>query len=297
MILPPARALPPAHSPLASSTASSSTRLAGWTSIAVAVALAGCAGASGPNPDIERARTEVNRVAAEPVVSQRAPLELKAASDTVEQADAQWRDKGNSEEARHRAYLASQRAAIAEQVARAREADERIKTANMQVDRARLSAAQAEATTQALRADAADARAAALEAQLREIEATKTDRGLLVTLGDLLFQTGRADLLPNSYARIDRLANFLRQNTDRRLIVEGHTDSVGGDALNLALSQRRAEAVRAALVQRGVDPSRISTYGYGKAYPVADNSSAEGRAMNRRVEVLIADERGTLRPR
>jgi outer membrane protein OmpA-like peptidoglycan-associated protein len=239
-----------------------------------------------------------------PVVTQRAPLELKQAVDTVEQADRRWRDDGDREEAQHDAYLAERRAAIAENYARARDADENIKLANATADKQRLEArtreatvARQEANQQAQRADSADERVRQLEARVRDIQAQQTERGLLVTLGDVLFETGKAQLLSPAFPRLDKLAEFLRQYPDRRLLIEGYTDSVGSDSYNLELSQRRAEAVRLALIQRGIDPGRIAIRGYGESYPVADNANTEGRALNRRVEVVITDERGNLRPR
>jgi outer membrane protein OmpA-like peptidoglycan-associated protein len=274
------------------------------TALGVAALLAGCAGPEGPNPDIERARSEVNRTAAMPVVAKHAPLELKRASDTVEQADREWREDGDSDEARHDAYVAAQNAAIAQNYALARDAEEQIKLANSTADKQRLDArtreaalARQEASTQAQRAAAADARVQELESRLRSIEAQQTERGLLVTLGDVLFETGKAELLAPAFPKLDRLAEFLRQYPDRRLLVEGYTDSVGEESYNLQLSQRRAESVRLALAQRGIGPDRITTRGYGESYPVANNATSEGRALNRRVEVVITDDRGTLRPR
>ncbi|HRO59394.1 MAG TPA: OmpA family protein [Burkholderiaceae bacterium] len=252
----------------------------GAAQLGLVAVLAACAGPEGPNPDIERARAEVNRVAAMPVVTQHAPLELKEAIDTVERGDREWREDGDTDEARHDAYLAEGRAAVAANYARARDADQQIERVKASADAQRLEARTREA-----------------EARLAEIEARQTERGLLVSLGDVLFETGRAELLPPAYPRLDRLAEFLRQHPDRHLLVEGYTDSVGSDSSNLALSERRANAVRMALLQRGVEPQRITTRGYGESYPVADNSNAEGRAMNRRVEVVITDAQGILRPR
>lgn len=290
----------------------------GAVSLGVVAWLSGCAAPEGPNPDIEQARSEVERVAAMPIVTQHAPLELKQALDSVEHADREWRDDGDRGEAQHDAYIAAQRAAIAEHLARSRDADQRIQLANATADRARLEARSREAAAarreasqqaqvaaaQAQRAAAADQRARAaneqvrqLEARMREIEAQQTERGLLVTLGDVLFETGKSELLPTAAPRLDKLAEFLRQYPDRRLLVEGYTDAVGSEDYNLQLSQRRAEAVRMALVQRGIDPLRITTRGYGESYSVADNSSAEGRALNRRVEVVITDGNGNLRAR
>ena len=111
------------------------------------------------------------------------------------------------------------------------------------------------------------------------------------------FEFGKADLLSAAGPRLDKLATFLKQFPERRLLVEGYTDSIGSASYNLELSRRRAIAVQAALVQRGIAPDRILTQGYGKEYPVANNATAEGRAMNRRVEVIITDDQGVLRGR
>lgn len=283
--------------------------------LGVAALLSACAGPQGPNPSIERARAEVDRVAAMPVVTEHAPLELKQAIDSIDRADREWREDGDGDEARHDAYVAERHAAIAENLARSRDADEKIKLANATADKQRLEAnrreaasARQDANAQAQQAAAAQQQASAqaaaanerirqLESQLRQIEAQQTERGLLVTLGGVLFETAQAELLPIATSRLDNLAAFLRENPDRRLLVEGYTDSVGNDGYNMELSQRRADSVRRALVLRGIDPARISTRGYGENFAIADNASPEGRALNRRVEVMITDRNGNLRPR
>jgi outer membrane protein OmpA-like peptidoglycan-associated protein len=140
-------------------------------------------------------------------------------------------------------------------------------------------------------------RLASMETRIIEIEGKQTDRGILVTLGDVLFEFGKADLLPVAEPRLDRLASFLKQFPEKKLLVEGYTDSIGSDSYNRELSRRRAEAVHAALIRRGVDPSRMVVEGYGKSYPVADNANPTGRQMNRRVEVVVSDDKGNLRPR
>ena len=123
---------------------------------------------------------------------------------------------------------------------------------------------------------------------MAELKAQQTERGMVLTLGDVLFDSGKAELHSGAMPTIDRLAEFMRENPDRKLQVEGYTDSIGSDDLNLGLSQRRADAVRAALVQRGVDGARIATRGFGKAKPVASNDTTAGRQLNRRIEIVIA---------
>ena len=132
--------------------------------------------------------------------------------------------------------------------------------------------------------DRAEAERARRAAEL----AKQSDRGLVLTLGDVLFESGRAELTNGAFRTVDRLVAFMRDHPERSLQVEGYTDSVGGNALNLALSQRRANTVRAALVSHGVEGSRITAKGMGKASPVASNDTAEGRHRNRRVEARIS---------
>ncbi|GAB2487707.1 OmpA family protein [Comamonas humi] len=268
-----------------------------------ALALSAC-GARGPLTELESARADVNRTASNPEVARRAPLELKNATDTLARADRVWNDDGDRAEAENLAYLARKRAETAEAITRARDADDKTRDARAQADRLRLDArtreaeaARGDARAAQSQAEQANARAAALEARLKELQAQQTERGLLVTLGDVLFEFGKAQLLPTAGQRLDQLANFLRQYPDRKLLIEGHTDSVGSSAANQTLSERRAQSVQQALVARGVDPSRITARGYGKDYPVASNGTAEGRALNRRVEVVIADDKGNLRSR
>ena len=301
------------------------------TSLIAVGLLAACA-STAPLPALENARSAVSTAAGDPAVNQYAQLELKQATDALAKADRQWADDHDASETNHLAYLATQRAEIATNTARSRQLDANIKQAGGDADRIRLQARTQEADQARMRADAqarnaqlaqqqamnAEQRAAqqqanataamaqasaaqdqvrALQAQLRDMEAQRTERGLLVTLGDVLFAFNKAELSAQAGPRLDKLANFLKQFPDRKLLIEGYTDSVGSESYNQELSERRAMAVRDALVQRGVDTSRIGARGYGKAYPVADNASPEGRAMNRRVEIVIADEKGTLRGR
>lgn len=148
-----------------------------------------------------------------------------------------------------------------------------------------------EADRNAEYARTAEERAKALERELADLKGKKTDRGVVVTMGDVLFDTGKATLKPGAYATIDRLATVLKEDTARKVMIEGHTDSVGSDEYNQSLSERRAASVQAALFERGVEASQISTVGKGESTPVASNDNAAGRQQNRRVELVFQDDR------
>jgi outer membrane protein OmpA-like peptidoglycan-associated protein len=147
--------------------------------------------------------------------------------------------------------------------------------------------ARADAASQAQQADAARAAAAELQQQINGLQAKVTDRGLVLTLGDVLFTSGSANLNARGDSHLAKLAEFLNKYGSRTALIEGHTDNVGGQDYNLGLSQRRADAVKAYLVNQGIDASRLSASGKGKDSPIADNSTAIGRQENRRVEVII----------
>ncbi|MCH8538320.1 MAG: OmpA family protein [Alkalimonas sp.] len=137
-------------------------------------------------------------------------------------------------------------------------------------------------------ADASAATSADLRAQIAELNARPTDRGLVVTLGDVLFDTGQANLKGGSSNHLEKLAQFLNTHPERNALIEGHTDNVGSADYNVLLSQRRADAVKAFLVAEGIAGSRLDASGKGLDIPLASNASAEGRQQNRRVEVIIS---------
>jgi outer membrane protein OmpA-like peptidoglycan-associated protein len=141
-----------------------------------------------------------------------------------------------------------------------------------------------------LRADASQLRADSLEAQLADLKVKKTERGLVLTLGDVLFDTNRSTLKSGAYGTLDRLATALRENAGRKVLIEGHTDSVGSDETNQELSQRRAQAVQLALAQRGVSGDQITAMGKGENFPIAGNDDANGRQSNRRVELIFTED-------
>jgi outer membrane protein OmpA-like peptidoglycan-associated protein len=144
---------------------------------------------------------------------------------------------------------------------------------------------------------AAQARAAQLEAQLSDLQAKKTERGLIITIGDVLFATDQATLTSAGMATVRKLADVLAQNPERTVLVEGFTDSTGTSTHNQGLSERRAAAVASALTGMGIGRERVAMRGYGEAYPVAPNDTAANRQLNRRVEIVLSNEGAAIPPR
>jgi outer membrane protein OmpA-like peptidoglycan-associated protein len=138
----------------------------------------------------------------------------------------------------------------------------------------------------------AQARTDELETQLRDMNARKTERGMVVTIGDVLFETNASQLRTDGLRSLDKLVEFMKRYPQRSALIEGFTDSVGSADHNQVLSGRRADAVQAAIVERGIDRARLGTRGYGESHPVAGNDSSSGRQLNRRVEIVLSDATG-----
>ena len=135
----------------------------------------------------------------------------------------------------------------------------------------------------------AQAESQRLAAELENLQAAQTSRGIVLTLDDVLFDTGKAQLKTGAQRSLDQIAAFLSENPERRVQIEGFTDSQGTDDYNLELSQSRADAVAMAIIQRGIDAQRVRALGYGEGYPVASNTTAGSRQLNRRVEIIVSN--------
>ena len=270
--------------------------------------VAGCGGPPKANLRLTEARDAYAEAADDPVIASNAPVALQEAEEALNRAITVWQDQEGTEVVDHYAYVARQRVRIAREIAAARAAEkevEQVRNERQQVvlearaaeaERAQREAERQRAEAEAARAaaEAALARAQELAQQVNELEAELTRRGLVLTLGDVLFDTGQATLKPGADRTVNALVTFLNENPERSVLIEGFTDEVGSEASNLDLSQRRADAVRAALVERGIAGTRIRTRGYGEAYPVASNATAAGRQQNRRVEIVISDPQGEI---
>jgi outer membrane protein OmpA-like peptidoglycan-associated protein len=247
--------------------------------------LAACAAEPQHSDQLERARVATEALSQEPLAQQAAADDLAAARNNLQQADTALQQKRPITEVDHLAYLAERHAQAGEARVAAAHAQAQVSNAALDRNRVLLEARAREAQN-------AKDQLAAAQQQLADLKAKQTDRGMVVTMGDVLFDTGRATLKPGSMAVLDRLAAYLQSNPRTRLIVEGHTDSTGSVATNEELSQRRADAVASALIERGVAAQNLRAVGKGEDLPVASNATAAGRQQNRRVEVIFSDPDG-----
>ncbi|WP_077035597.1 OmpA family protein [Pelomonas sp. KK5] len=294
---------------------------------AMALALSACSSLQADNPTLMDAHAAYNAAAGDPATQEYAGGEMLQAKAALDRADRAYSEHEQPRHVDHLAYEARQKVAIATEVAQRKGAERSAEQAKLERDRIRLEArtreadnarmdaenaqAQAQAAqgqaliaqqqADAARRDAENAQANAADTQarnaelvilLQELNAKQTDRGMVVTINDVLFDTDRAELKPGAMRSIEKLAKLLREDAGRKVQVEGFTDSTGTAAYNESLSQRRAESVRQALIGQGVTGDRIGARGLGESYPVASNDSASGRQMNRRVEILLADLHG-----
>ncbi|MBD9362403.1 OmpA family protein [Methylomonas fluvii] len=285
------------------------------TLLAAAVA-AGCS--SVPNASLIDAHNSYNNARINSDVSTLAELEMKQASDTLKKADDAYAKDDDDESVTHLAYIANQQVAIAQVTAKRKTAEAAVNNAEAKRNQVRLDARTAEADAAKRQAAASqltvdrqatelviaginserdEALIAQQEILINELNAKKTARGLVITLGDVLFRTNKAQLQSGGLRNVDKIGDFLKEYPAYKVLVEGYTDSRGSDELNQELSDRRAYAVRTALVDAGVNSDRVRTRGYGEEYPVADNDTAASRQLNRRVEIILSDEKGDIATR
>ena len=290
----------------------------------VAVMLGACSSMPDRNAALDQARSRFNLAQGDSQVAALAPDELSRAGESLRVADKAWTDGNSPVTVDHLAYMANQRVTIAQETASSKASQIIVANAGAERDRMRLesrtmeaesakrdlnvseqnsamksnqlanasASATATAATTALREQESAMRNAAaindLQTQLSELNAKKTDRGMVVTLGDVLFATGDAKLLAAGSNSMVKLAEAFKSNPQRKATIEGYTDSVGAPNANYTLSERRASSVMTALTNLGVPADRLSTRAHGEESPVADNGTAVGRQMNRRVEIVFA---------
>lgn len=264
---------------------------------AVAGLLAACSSTPERVEELEVARAVVPQVESSPRAGV-AASNVAEARKSLDRANKIADDHGKLGDIQFEAQVAARNAQIANEKILTAQAQEEIDKGNAERQTVIAQARESEAQRSAVQAHSAqeqaqlaEQRASTLEQELSELKAKKTDRGMVLTLGDVLFDTARATLKPGAYATVDRLATVLKESPDRKVMIEGHTDSVGSEDYNQGLSERRAAAVQTALLERGVSSNQIIAVGKGESTPVASNDDAAGRQQNRRVEMIFTDDR------
>ena len=236
---------------------------------------------------LSEAERSFQQVKEDPDVLRSAPKDVIRAGESLARAERLSNYWGSADDVAHYAYLSQRYSQIARQHADLNLNQERL--AKLELERERLQLALREAKLLS-----AQQQGQWLEEQVVSLAASETDRGLVMTLGDVLFDAGRTDLKASANRTILKLVQFLQINPRRTIRIEGYTDNRGDSAENLELSRARAQAVADVLADLGIDAKRMQVKGYGEAHPLAENASAKGRAQNRRVEILISDEAGQL---
>lgn len=274
--------------------------------LAAILTTVGCSATLPPN-ELVTARNNYTRASQGPA-AQLAPGDLDTAKKSLDLAETSFKEEGDTAETKDIAYAAARSAEIAESRARTMQANQlKEQTAatarTNELNHAQLTAAELAKTkgllatqgaalaTEKERREDAERRAAQAAADLAKFATVKQDpvRGMVITLsGGVLFETAKWQLLGTAQAKLNDVADALtKQDKDSTIVVEGHTDSQGKDAMNQELSQKRAESVRTYLVSRGIAADRITAQGFGPSRSIADNASPEGRANNRRVEIVV----------
>jgi len=247
-------------------------------SIAVASAaalLAACSSTPESIPELDTAKALVPQVEASPRAGV-AATNISDARKSLDRANELATKGKDVEEIRFEASVAAANAQIAAAKIDTAQAREEIEKGTVERQQVQLEARTREADR--------------VQQELKDLQAKQTERGMVLTLGDVLFDTGKATLKPGAYSTIDRLAQVLNSSHNSRVVIEGHTDSVGSEELNQSLSEERAMAVQSALLQRGVSGSQVRSLGKGETTPVAGNDTASGRQANRRVELIFSQD-------
>ncbi len=271
-----------------------SSKSSGLTALIVLGTLLGGCASTPPNTQLVDARDALNKAQQNPEVYQNAPIALKEAEEAVVEAERLQNAHSDKALVTHKAYIAYRRVQIAEEKAKINAAAKEVENAEAERREVLLQSRVKEANVARAQAESERQKAQGLSKQLTELQAKQTPRGTVLTLGDVLFDVGRAQLKPGAYSTLDRLAKYLNENPERNVMIEGFTDSTGSEEFNQQLSEQRARAVQLGLVDRGVATSRVRITGYGMRYPVASNATASGRQRNRRIEIVISDQTGNI---
>lgn len=256
----------------------------------IGTTLMGCSTVPEQHAVLEEARSNYIQARSDPDVNNYAAVELQQADRALESAENAWKKQEDEDKIDHLAYIANQRALIAQKTGKLRAAEVAVASVDERRDTVRLEARTAEA-------DAANVRVREMEKELAELNAKKTERGLVITLGDVLFDVNQARLKSGSRRDLQKVVDFLREYPERKVLIEGFTDNTGSESYNQILSERRANAVRTFFIEKGISSDRVAARGYGESNPVASNATPASRQLNRRVEIVISKDESDIEPR
>lgn len=274
-----------------------------WVSASVlAIAISGCA-TNKDSKALDDLQAQYDQLASQPFVNEYAPVALKEAEEAIITVK-KLEKEGDKTLIKHHQYLAKLKLDTAWEIAKHKRAEASIADAEVRRKDALLDAKEQEVDSLRNRAAVAEYRASQSEAAAREMaekaealaksledfSAKQSERGLVLTMGNILFELNKSDLKPGAERTLEKVAAFLAEYENRSVLVEGFTDSLGSAEYNQDLSERRAESVVRELQRLGINASRLSAKGYGEEYPVASNATDAGRQQNRRVELIIANQ-------
>lgn len=257
--------------------------------------IAGCA--SAPPPELKNARTAYQDAAQAPGAPM-AQTDVYEAKKWLDRAELSFNEDGDAPETRDLAYVASRKALVAKANANTAIAMQQKQIAMQEAQRWREQQVatmrgekgklEEQLESERRARTAAEQKTAEALGKISGLTSTLEERGLVLTIsGSVLFATGKSELMPAARKRLDDVAAALKDD-QRSLKIIGHTDSVGSDEKNMELSRKRAESVRTYLITHGMPENRVTAEGEGESHPIADNKTAEGRANNRRVEIVLS---------
>lgn len=277
-------------------------KIASFTSVAlVALLTTGCANTSKSEQRADSLREKYQMLVNQHDVEKYAPIALQEADEAISEVERLIDKNADQEDIQHQIYLANRKLDIALETVEMNTAQEFITSSDsvrkdllLTAREREVAEAQAAATAMAARANAAESqaqemanRAQQLQSEVENLSTRDSERGLVLTLGDILFEVGKSELKSGAELTLQKVASFLQEYPDRNIVVEGFTDSTGSADYNAMLSEQRALAVKDTLTGMGVSPDRVEIRGYGEDYPVASNDTAAGRLQNRRVEIIV----------
>lgn len=262
-----------------------------WLTVAPVLTLAALLSACAGNPDghagLQESRAAYDTAVENPEVARNGLAHLRDADRALDQAETLLQEGEPEAAIDHQVYVANRHIDLARENAVRADLERELVAAERQRDELRIRIGER-------RAQEAELEARMLREQMDRLHAENTERGMVMTLGDVLFEFDKAELKASGEQTVDKLADFMEDYGNYRVRVEGYTDSTGEAAYNQTLSLRRAESVRRELLAEGIAPDRIEVEGLGEQYPKTSNSTAAGRQENRRVEIVISDRHGNI---